>query len=51
VASSSGTAAQTRLQIADVHLSILKWDRWVVQKYGGTSLGKFLDNITNETIP
>jgi aspartokinase len=23
---------------------------WVVQKFGGTSVGKFLDNIANEVI-
>jgi aspartate kinase len=23
---------------------------WVVQKFGGTSIGKFLDNIANEVI-
>jgi aspartate kinase len=23
---------------------------WVVQKFGGTSVGKFLDNIANEVV-
>lgn len=23
---------------------------WIVQKFGGTSIGKFLDNIANEVI-
>jgi aspartokinase len=23
---------------------------WIVQKFGGTSVGKFLDNIANEVI-
>ena len=26
-------------------------DRWIVQKFGGTSVGKFIENIAEQVVP